>query len=340
MVGPDNARSVLRKIVITTLMGGISFPFTQLLFPDLPGQITMAAAFGGFVLMVQFLVDFENRLEKVERQLIKSIEDIQAVVREGFGNVNKATQLLAEVEAGGLKTSKVADLLRYAGGISPATPPLVAMLAQAEVDRVSQFLREMAEQEANYDGEDHDWLLSLTRHANRSIDAISLPEVDAAGHEYHSFWQSPLGRQYLDCQRDAIRRGIRVRRVFVTEFDRMRNDRILQHICRTQADVGIEVRLLYPESAPRVLQGYLTDFILFDNTLSYEVTPAAHVDHGESPMIVGTRLIMRPERVAERIERYRDIWDSAVPWSDPELREPVSIPYSRDPGALLEEGRP
>lgn len=320
MSGPVKSRSVLRKIFITTVMGVISFPFTQLLFPELPGQITMAAAFGGFVLLVQFLIDFEYRLESVERQLVKTVDDVRQVVRDGFANVNNATQLLAEVETGGMKTVAVTDLLHNAAGISPRTPPLVARLAQVEIERVSAFLHELGEEEANYEGEDRDWLLELTQCAERCIDAISIPEVDAAGNSQHSFWESPLGRRYLDCQREAIRRGIRVRRVFVTDYDTMRNDAVLQHICRTQAEMGIEVRLLYPISQPRVLQGYLFDFIVFDNTLSYEANPAPRVEQGESPMILNTRLVLRPERVLERIERYRHMWESAEPWSDPETR--------------------
>lgn len=336
MAGNANARSVLRKIIITTVMGAISFPFTQLLFPELSGQITMAAAFGGFVLLVQFLVDFENRLENVELQLSSSIEDIRLVVHQGFANVNDATQRHALVQAGGLETDSVMELVERAGRISPQTPPLISKLAQAEIARVSGFLHELAEQEANYDGEDHDWLLELTRCTEHSIDAISIPEVDAAENSLHSFWESPLGRQYLDCQREAVRRGIRVRRVFVT--DKARNDPDLHHVCRIQTEVGIEVRLLYPASVPRVLQGYLYDFILFDNTLSYETNPAPRIERGDSPMILNTRLILRPERVVERIERYRDIWDSAIPWSEPEA---VSISYSRKSGKqLLEEGRP
>ena len=43
--------------------------------------------------MSKYCSTAEFRPENVERQLIKSIEDIQAVVHEGFGNVNKATRL-------------------------------------------------------------------------------------------------------------------------------------------------------------------------------------------------------------------------------------------------------
>lgn len=336
-----NARSVIRKIVITTVIGVIAFPFTQLLFSSLPGQVAMAAAFGSIVLLIQFLVDFEKRLAAVEQQLIASVAETRRVVEEGFSRVNDATELLAQVETAGLQTVAVTQLMQRIAGISSDTPRLVCTLAQIEIDRVSEFLRELAEQETNYEGEDQDWLLGLTRCAEHSIDAVSLPEVDAAGNPLHSFWESQLGRHYLDLQRDAIRRGVRVRRVFVTEPDEMVNDLALQHICHIQAALGIEVRVLHPSAVPRVIRGSLFDFIVFDRTLSYEAT-AAHLEPGETPSILNTRLILRAARVEERIDRYERIWASAVPWLDPDSREMVPATYLlRESGSqLLEEGRP
>lgn len=326
-----NVRSVLRKIIITIFVGLIAFPFTQLLFSTLSAQVVTGAAFSGVVLLVQFLSDFEKRLARVEAQQIRSVAEIRAVVEQGFSKVNDATQLFAQVETAGLKTVAVTQLVQHAGQISPEAPRLVCNFAQIEIDRVSAFLRELTEQEATYDGEDQDWLLGLTRSAAESIDAISLPEVDAAAHSFHSFWESPLGRHYLDVQREAVRRGVRVRRVFVTEHDDVSSDAMLQRICRIQTELGIEVRLLYPSAVPRELRGSLFDFILFDNTLSYEVTPAAHVEHGETPMILNTRLVLRRVRVEERIARYRSIWASAEPWLDTDPVDVVPIYLSREP---------
>lgn len=79
------ARSVVRKIIITTILGLIAFPFTQLLFPDPPGQIAGAAVFAGFVLLVQFLVDFERRLGRVEQELLDTITALQRVVATNRG---------------------------------------------------------------------------------------------------------------------------------------------------------------------------------------------------------------------------------------------------------------
>jgi hypothetical protein len=312
----DKAVSVLRKIGITLLMGAISFPFTQLLFPSLEGQIAAAAVFGGFVLMIQFLVDFERRLGRVEAGLVDCVENIRDMVTEGFAKVNHATELVAQVETAGLKTVAVTRLMQHAAGISPDVPPLVRAFVQLEVDRVSELLRGLTVNEATYDGEDQDWLLNLTRSAERSIDAISIPEVDAAGNTYHSFWQSHLGRRYLDLQRQAIRRGVRVRRVFVAERDEMANDPVLQRICRFQADSGIEVRLLYPSAVPEEIRGQIIDFILFDDRLSYETTPVPHVDRGDVPMILCSRLELREDRLIDRVIRYKNIWASATPWSD------------------------
>ncbi len=336
-----NASSVLRKIVVTTIVGAVSFPFTQLLFDSLPGQVITAAAFGGVILLIQFLVDFEKRLAKVESRMTDSVAEIRRVVEQGFSKVNDATQLLAKVETAGLQTVAVTQFMRHAAGISADAPCLVCTFAQLEIDRVSEFLRQLGDEEANYEGEDQDWLLGLTRCAEQCIDAISLPEVDAAGNSFLSFWDSHLGRHYLDLQRDGIRRGVRIRRVFVTERDDMDQEPVLQRVCRLQTELGIEVRLLHPAAVPRAIRGSLFDFILFDNTISYEATPAAHVELGETPMILNTRLILRAARVEERIERYKSIWASAVPWDD-SGGAVVPLAYlSRESGSqLLEEGRP
>lgn len=312
MTDHASARSVIRKITITAIVGALSFPLTDMIFSSLPAQFAMAAGFGSIVLLVQFLADFDKRLVGVEATQVESVAEMQRVVEKGFSKVNDATRLFAEVDAAGLKSVAVTRLVRYAAGIGADAAPLVCAFAQSEIDRVSDLLRELAEQEANYDGEDQDWLLGLTRSATESIDAISLPEVDAAG---QSFWESDAGRRYLDLQREAVQRKVRVRRVFVIERDELSNPD-LQRVCRTHADVGVEVRLLIPSAVPRGIRSKQFDFILFDNALSYEVTPAAHVEKGEPPMILNTRLILREAKIEERIERYREIWLSAMSWSN------------------------
>lgn len=326
MVDRDSARSVARKITVTTILGGVSFPITDMIFSELGQQLAMAVGVGAVVLLIQFLIDFEKRLLRVERTQVKSVTEIQGVVDKGFAKVNDATRLFSQVEAAGFQAVAVTKLVQHAAAINPGVPSLVCAFAQSEIDRVSEFLRELADLQATYDGEDREWLLGLTRSAMSSINAISIPEVDSAGNAFHSFWESDLGRRYLDLQREAVERRIRVRRVFVTERDEIACDPALQRMCRIQADLGIDVRLLFPSAIPHAISTSLFDFILFDNTLSYEVDPAPHVKEGRNPTILHTRLILRGDKVKERIDRYKNIWESAVPWSEEEPREvqPVS----------------
>ncbi len=297
-------------------MGAVSFPFTQLLFSDLAGQIAAAAAFGSVALIVQFLIEFERRLAAVEAGLVDAIRQVREAVRQGFAKVNDATELAARIEAGGVQSDAVARLVTHASGISSHAPTLVRDFVQLEMERVSELLRGLTVHEATYDGEDQDWLLNLSRCAVHTVDAISIPEVDAAGNTYYSFWQSHLGRRYLDVQRQATHRGVHIRRVFVTERDEMANDPVLQRICQVQVDSGIEVRLLYPSAVPLDLRGQITDFILFDNMLCYETTPAPHVDHGDVPMILSSRLELRDDRLSERIARYQSVWEAGSPWAE------------------------
>jgi hypothetical protein len=306
----------MRKIGVTLLMGAISFPFTQLLFSDLPGQIAAAAVFGSVALVVQFLIDFERRLGRVEDSLEDAVKQIRETVRQGFARVNDATELVARMETAGMQSVAVTELVRHAAAISPHAPALVRDFVQLEVDRVSELLRGLTVNEATYDGEDQDWLLNLTKCAKSSIDAISIPEVDAAGNTYHSFWASPLGIRYLDTQRGAVSRGVRIRRVFVTTHDDVAHDPVLHGICQSQVDSGIEVRLLYPSAVPPEIRGQITDFILFDNEICYETNPVPHVDRGAAPMILSNHLELRDHRLQDRTDRYKIIWESASPWDE------------------------
>ena len=329
VIDRGNARSVVRKVIITAIVGTISFTLTAIIFSSAPQQFAVAAGVGSIALLAQFLVDIEHRLLRVEREQVNSVTEIQLVVDRGFAKINDATQLFAQADAAGLPAASVTKLVQRAVAIGPEVPPLVCAFAYSEIDRVSEFLRELADQQATYEGEDREWLLGLTRNTVHSIDAISIPEVDAADNAYHNFWKSDLGRHYLDLQRNAVRRGVRVRRVFVIERDQIAGDPTLQRTCGIQEDLGIEVRLLYPSAIPHSIRNSLFDFIVFDNTVSYEATPATHVEEGENRVILHTRMILRQENVKERIEIYNNIWDSAVTWRDNNTRQTTAVPYVR-----------
>jgi hypothetical protein len=308
----SHAVSVVRKIIVTALVGGASFLLTDLVFSSPQAQFAMAVGFGSVVLLIQFLIDFEKRIRSVERQLVDSVSHIRDTVDGGFARINDTTQLITQVEKAGLDPSSATTFLHNFARIERATPLLVREFAALEIDRVSGFLHQTANLQAHYDGEDQEWLLGLTRCARESIDAISLPEIDAAGNTFYNFWLSSLGRRYLHLQREAIEeRDVKIRRAFLAERDYVANNPTFRQICDMQAGAGIEVRLLYPSALPRTAPEPMYGFILFDNVVSYETTPAAQVKRGEIPLIRETSLRMS---VDDRITLYKKVWPLAIPW--------------------------
>lgn len=315
----ERGTSVIRKIVITTVVGALSFPLTNLLFDSVAMQLVMAVGVGAIILVIQFLIDFEQRLASVEESQEIQTADIRQAVDEGFAKVSAATRLCAQLEASGLTMAAVSDLVTQAAAVEPTMSSLMRSFVQSEMVRMTQFLHALRELEATYDGEDSYWLLGLTRSAGKTIDAISLPGVDAGPQVFGGgFWSSNLGHRYLALQREAVCRGVRVRRIFVVERPELAEDPGLLTICRSQASLGIEVRVLCPADMTKFMTSYLhlNDFILFDDAVSYETIPAANIDPEANPLILYTHLVLRPDKLTERREQYRQFWASAKPHSE------------------------
>jgi hypothetical protein len=327
-VGPRS--TVPRKIAVTGVSAVIAYIATT--FFGQPAQIwsvTLATFIGGVALVVQLLVEFDMRMANVEsgqearlRTLDeaqqKHTEQIERLVRESYVKINEATELFALVEASALRTDVVTQFVKHSTQIRPA-PALLFDFAQGEIARMSEFLKEVSRGGyVAYDGEDRDWLLGLTRHAQSSIDATSLTAVDAgdAGFGEGGLWSSDLGQRYLEVQRDAVQRGVAVRRVFILDRPDRAADPGLQEVCRIQKELGINVRILDVTAIPTMHKTSLFDFILFDDVVSYEVTPAVRVSDRSTPIVVNTRLVLLDARVRERIQRFRDLWASAREFSD------------------------
>ncbi|HWC83205.1 MAG TPA: hypothetical protein VG756_24880 [Pseudonocardiaceae bacterium] len=310
MILNSGAHSVVRKIVVTGLVGALSFPLTNLLFSSTAVQLVTSAGVGAVILIVQFLVDVDHRLAAIESRQTEHANNTREAVQRGFRKVSEATELFAEVESTGLKTDAITLLVRKATEIGPGVPPLVARFVQLEIDQLAYFLHGLAARHLSYEGEDRNWLLSLSRSAEQSIDAVSLPAVDA-GDDTNSdgFWGSDLGHRYLQLQYEAVRRNVRVRRVFVIARHELERRPEALRACYEQAQLGIEVRLLYDTRLPPSL--LCSDFILFDNQLSYEVTPDAGTEYTGS-LISHTQLVLDRNLVADRRNTFAELWDNAT----------------------------
>jgi hypothetical protein len=235
---------------------------------------------------------------------------------EGFAKIGRSAELSAMMERSILDTALLADFMETAGQTDGRVNPLLQRLARREIERVTSFVRQLpVGSEIAYEGEDRDWLLGLTREAESSIDAISLSTVDAGVRGLDGgLWTSDLGIRYLELQREAVTRKVRIRRIFVFENADMALDEDFLRITQMQRGVGVEVRMLDHMLIPAGMQSMIFDFIVFDGTVSYETTPATAFAVGQTrPGILRTRLTPMPAHVRDLEDQFEQLWEAADP---------------------------
>jgi hypothetical protein len=300
------------------LVPGITF---KLGIPLLAGLITLVSADAGGIpgqdalmlsavvalalLLILFMVDTELRISIVDERMTM-----------GFTKIGKSAELSAMMERSVIDTALLTDFLEMVGRTDGQVNPLIQRLARREIERVTSFVRQLTVgSEIAYDGEDRDWLLGLTREAERSIDAISLSTVDAGMRGFDGgLWTSDLGTRYLELQRDAIARNVSIRRIFVFENEDLARDETFLKITQMQRDVGVDVRMLDHQLIPDWLRSMIFDFILFDGAVSYETTPATTFAAGQTrPSIVRTLLAPMSSRVRDLEGRFEQLWEAANP---------------------------
>jgi hypothetical protein len=315
----DRARplfpEVFRKVVLTAVAGGGTYVITNLAQQEQIWSVTLSVLIGGIALLVQFLAQFETRLRHVEEGQIEEGRQLRAAVEERFRAISEATALFGLIEESAVQTDLLSQLIRNASRFNQGAAELIPRFAHGELARFNDFIKELGEGgEVTYDGEDRDWLLGLSRSAARSIHATSLTTVDVGKKFLNGgLWDTDLGQRYLDAQREAVQRGVEVRRVFILDRPDIARNEELAAICRLHAAQGIEVRILNLADATHLRRTSVFDFILFDDVLSYEVTTGSWMDENVRPVVVNTRLVLRPSRVDERAYRFKEIWDAAEP---------------------------
>ncbi|WP_354641941.1 DUF6879 family protein [Kitasatospora camelliae] len=297
----------MKRILTSVVSGGVSYGLTQLTKQSNSTSLIVGTLVGGTVLMVGFLIGFERRLTGVEHALEEHTTEMQTLVGGGFARINEATELFGRVESSRLDTGEVTELVRSALEIGPDRPEIVHGFAQKEIRRLAVLMRELRTGEAAYDGEDRDWLLTLAGSANATIDATSTA-VDVG------FWTSELGLRYLAAQREAIDRGVKVRRVFILDSPTAEELAEVHRVGRQQAALNVSVRVVTTADLPAPVRlDPMFDFIVFDQAISYEVTPGLPVEQAAQPVIASTRLVLRPDRVARRMRRFNDLWNASEP---------------------------
>jgi hypothetical protein len=308
-LGREIMPRTLRKILITASVGIPTFFVTDDDGPFLSGDpepqawgLILTVFISAVVFVVQYLIEVDKQLEATRREVV-----------DGLSRINEATELFGLVEASAVQTDVVTQLVRNATRVDKEMPQLVQAFAQWEIARISTLLRELGEGNVIYEGEDRDWLLGLTHNTRRSLDALSLNVVDQGPGEFDGgFWTTDAGQRYLEAQRDRIRDGVTIRRIFFVDRSERLESEMFRRICKMHTEIGVQVRVLKPGALATPLG--LFDFILFDDVVSYEVTPSApQVGEITTHTFVHTLLVLEPPRVKQRTDRFRELWEAASP---------------------------
>jgi hypothetical protein len=293
----------LLKIAVTALAGGLTFLLTNETNQPNLWQLTMSIFVGGIALVVQFLISAAEETRRTAA-LVRAINEAATALAAGQ-KVLGGDSLIRLVEAAGRMNHRD-DLQRR--------------FAERQVSDLAGLLRGLRGGRAEHEGEDPDWLLGLTETAKSSIDAISMTSIGKHRGfvDEGEFWASELGIRYLDRQRQAIERGVRIRRLFVVT-DETVDDEQIELLFKPHRRINVDVRVLRPEQVDDLYQTDLDDFILFDQQVSYEFHTSRSVQENRTPLIANVSLVVEPAEanrgesslVERRRLRFETLWKAA-----------------------------
>jgi hypothetical protein len=298
------ALGLIWKIGIPLLIGLITILASDAAGMSGRNGLEIAAVLTLGFMLAFFILDFEFR-----------VSDLQDQVTAGFQKVDASSDLL-NVERSVLDTELLSGFIGAAGKANSSVSPMLERLARREIERITRFVQQLPTGgEIVYDGEDREWLLGLTEQAQHSIDAISLSTVDAGMRGFDDgLWTSDLGIRYLELQRQAVERQVEIRRIFLFANEDLARDETFLKIIQTQRQAGVDVRMLDQQLIPERLQTTIFDFVVFDEAVGYEMTPAANFTSGStSRAIARTRLAPMPERVRDLRSQFEELWAAANP---------------------------
>lgn len=340
---------ILRKTLIAICSGGLSLGCALVVSSaSFVSALTISILISGVSLVVDYLVEVESTLKKIESRSHLEIAGIaekmqignQSVAREVeeahaklFEHIDgRLTQLMTVPELFNLQRTRpstaksVVNVIRDAYTWERRASPLSTRFLEKKTTDFSNLLHGLSAGHASYIGEDFDWMLTLTGECERTIDATSSTATDSGGRKRYSggFWDSNQGMLYMEAQRDAVhRRGVKVRRLFILEFSQLTADQFYIQLCDRQRRAGFEIRYLTRDMCRPELLNQLDDFIVFDNEVVYETIPTPTPGE-DRPTISRTEVVVERQAVNNRVRQFANLWDAALPCPDPEGKDGVS----------------
>lgn len=269
-------------------------------------ELATVIAFGAALMLL--IIDIEKRMSGLTRRLDQRLAKADQ-------SADQSADLAAIMTDSVFDAPLLMKFLEATGKVDSRITPLMQCLAQRQLETLTWFIQRLSVVgEVSHEGEDREWMLGLTNDAQHTIDGISLTTVDAGTRGFDGgLWTSDLGTRYLEYQREAIDRGVRIRRIFIFENAELAANETFQKITKRQRDIGVEVRMLDQQLIPEALQPLIFDVIIFDEALSYETTPATAFAGNVRPAIVRTTLDPKPDRVRKLQDQFERLWVAADP---------------------------
>lgn len=292
------AGAVIKRIAAAAVAGAFAFFITNYVAGQSVAQsLTLSVLIGGVIMLTELLIDFDGRVEGIERWMRATDLAIES---------SKWQQALGD---SALDREAFTRFREAVVNFGQDCPPLIRrfteIVVKGDTDLIDRLSR--GEGEVTCDGEDHNWILQLTNATMKTLDATSTTTVDGKGENFSGgFWTSEHGRRYLKAQVEAKARGVTIRRLFIMQGEPDFNDEDFRSITQEQRGAGIEVRALRYNQIPAILDSP-TDFILFDEEVAYEVVPASNRQLG----FFMTRLRTRTDYTRECKERFEILWQLA-----------------------------
>jgi len=329
---------VLRKTLIAMVSGGLSLGSAMLISTaSIVSVLTISIVISGVALVVDYLIELENTTKEIETESREAITDIvekmrlqnQSIARQVeeahaklFEHIDGRLSIIMSVpELFNLQRKQpstaqsMVSVVRDAHSFEQQSSPLSMRLLEKKTADFANLLHGLRSGHAVYNGEDFDWLMTLTDTCAQTIDATSSTATDSGGRLKYSggFWDSNQGLFYMEAQRLAVMdRGIRVRRLFILEYAQLASDPFYLQLCQRQRAAGFEIRYLTRDMCRPELLNQLDDFIVFDNEITYEVVPTPTPGE-DRPTISRTEVVVAPDLVARRVRQYANLWDAALP---------------------------
>ncbi|MFJ8104724.1 DUF6879 family protein [Streptomyces sp. NPDC096132] len=302
---------VVLKTLISVVVSTVAYVITNLVNQsgEELWQLAVSIVIGGSALIVQYMVDFEQRLATMERGQRQRTQELH----DHFVRLSEAAGLLSELDQAGMSASDARRLIRSASLVGSQGPEIAKAFARAEIESLASVVTDLTGMTAHWPRDNNEWLIRLTECARRTIDATS-SSVD------RPFWDTDPAGDYLDAQLEAMRvSGVTIRRLFMInvaeESDLEFMARFLG-LCRGQSDLGIKVRYMVL-TRNRHNRAAARDVVIFDDSLYLEFEP----DRQQSNL--QTRLDADARRVEGQVRRFHDLWEAATE-PEPAVGRPTS----------------